>query len=430
MTILKTIKNWFVKEELAKPVGGSIRSAKSTPDEGTKSRTDLLKDYELIYRQDPIVFNGINQIVKAFFSSGYRLISKRPNVTTYFENFREQVDLDSKILKIVQHLCIYGDSWVEIVYNRNGTKIVGLEIIDPKKMDYKRHPDGQIMLDSNQNPVGYVEKLPMPIVDEKTGLSKDVIEFSADQIAHFTLHDVGDAFFGIGLVEPLYKITLAKMNIEDGLAQSIHRIGYPIIWIKVGDKEHHPSQEKIDHALELTRNISYEHVISLPFYMEPNVLETRKPERFSGFLEYFIRQQIAVLGPKAFVSGLGEQTNKATLAIMSVMFERKIKRMQNIIGKRIEQDIFAKIADLNNLPGYPTISWNPISLDELNSFSQRLAMYQKSGLLTPDEELEKYIRYLEDLPPLKRNQENLETPEKKTKKNKIKEEKIKKEKED
>jgi hypothetical protein len=287
-------------------------------------------------------------------------------------------------------------------------------------MDYIKLLDGNMKLDSDQNPVGYKENLPVPI--EVRGETVSSIEFSPLQIAHFTLYDVGDGFYGIGLVEPLYKTSLARMNIEDGLSESIHRIGFPLVIIRVGDDKHEPTTTELQHAVDLGSQLSYSHVASFPRWMEPTILETRKPARFGENLKYYIDMEIAGLGiPRAFVIGSGEETNKATLAVQSIMFERTIKRMQNRISYVIEQDIFARIAELKKFKDFPKIIWNPISLDEMNSFADRLKTYSDARVLSPTRELEDYVRDLEDLPVY------VEPPEDKNKKEQIdekKEEKI------
>ena len=60
--------------------------------------------------------------------------------------------------------------------------------------------------------------------------------------------------------------------------------------------------------------------------------------------------------------------------------------------------MFKRIAESNNLEGFPRIIWPEIALEELDSKAKRLGIYAKAGMPMNTKNTIKHIRELEGLP--------------------------------
>ena len=148
----------------------------------TYARRPLLK-LEQLYFTDPIIFNAINTWVELICTPGYDIVGEDEEARKYIEKWLEDIEFEDEILpKIVNHMCVYGNAFCEIVYNKAGTEIVDLsDPIDPKTIDFQRDSRGIPKVDEYGNPIGYIQ----------WGSSGQKIELDATQIAHFKLYSLG-----------------------------------------------------------------------------------------------------------------------------------------------------------------------------------------------------------------------------------------------
>ena len=389
---------------------------------GKKSTPEIIRieknKLEQMYISNPVVFNSINKIVQIMMAAGYSIIGEDESVkviTEFLDSVGEiggEYDWDTLLETIVKHCSIYGNAWIEKIYNKAGTRIVDLDFIDPKKMDYARDSNQKIVLDKFNRPVGYVQTLPMDIdvenkIEPPEGvvLPSNSIFIPPERIIHFQLYTVGDGFDGIGLIEPIYKTAIRKLNMEQALANSWWLTGFPLKKGKVGDINHEPTEEQLKRMAESIKNLDYKSSIVLPYYADVEILEAKRPERLKEQLNYFIDQEITGLGmPKAFATGLGEETNRATLARQEYLLKLSLKDITTRIARTITTKLFKPLAEMNKMKSYPTLKWGEIAIEELDSKSKRLIAYAQAGIIRPDKDLETYIRKVEGLPEKPRTQ--------------------------
>jgi len=389
---------------------GDARGVKTTPD---IVRQDL-KDLEQTYLTNPVVFNAINKIVQVIMSSGYQLLGNEESVSRiqeFLDNIGKRggsTEWQSLLELIFKHQCVYGRAFVEIIYNVAGNKVMDLDFIDPKKIDYAKDGSRKIVLDQNWNPVGYVEKIPImeylpdlksDPVPKKVALEPNSVFFAKERIAHFKLYTIGDGFYGIGLIEPIYSTSQRKLHLERALANIYLKTAFPTKYATVGNQFHEFNSEMAERILEELQKASYDSVLVIPDYVKLDLLEPKHPEKLQENLNYFIDEEVTGTGtPKPFALGSGERTNRATLARQEYLFKLGLADIVKRTTTVIEKEIFAKIARLNKLPDVPQIQWGEIALEELDSKTERLVKYVQAGLLQPDPEIEKIIRKQEGLP--------------------------------
>ena len=407
------IRNFASKTADKIPLGVPI-AKKTTPEFVRVSKAEL----EQTYIANPIVFNFVNKIVHVILSPGYELVGETKaveEVQHFLDSIGEiggETSWESLLEQIFRDQCIYGEAWVEKICTEDGL-IVDLDIIDAKKMDYLKDHNDYVLLDEYQNPVGYVETLPfgqipediprIPIPEkyaDRAKLTQEQIYFPPDRIAHFKLFTVGDGLYPIGLVEPCYKASLRKLNMEEALANALYRLGFPLLIATIGDQDHNPAPEAIQNALKDIKNIKYNESIAVPYWVKVGILESKHPEKLREHLEYFTQQEIAASGmPSAFVTGKGEETNRATLNRQEYLAKISLKHIIRNTCRVIEREIFKPFCEQRKLKSVPKIKWHEIVLEELDSKAERLLKYAKGGYIVPDRHIEEVIRREENLPP-------------------------------
>jgi len=428
MTIFRDILTRQVEKNLAQKemnLDGGIKLAEAKPenfkDLGTpktqKKREIIprvkLSELESIYMKDGIIFNGINKITQTIMAAGYTIDCSNQRIKKYYENFLDgignsggELTWDELLQLSLKYQCIYGHGWVENIMNKQSTRIVDLDIIDPKKMDYALNSSKDIVLDKFGRIVGYTQEIERafggkaqiegdPWPTEYNFDKSGKIFLKPERIAHFKLFTVGDGFYPTGLIEPCYNQAIWKMNIEKGLANFIYTSGFPTRVGKVGDLNHEPTPQQVENMLEKLKQISYKQNIATPYYDEIKLLESKAPEKMQENLNYFTEQQIAGLGiPKPFITGGGEETNRATLGNQDRIFRLTLKDITNRTCSVINKQIFARIAQLEGFNVVPKIVWNEIEetaeIERINVILEAA----KSGVIKPDEAKEEIMRLI------------------------------------
>lgn len=388
------------------------RSVKTTP---ALQRVDS-DELELSYINNPTIFNGINKIVQTIMAASHKVEAKDRKVQAFFDEFIGRLGLSGSditweelLAVIYQHQCIYGAAFVENIFNKRHNRIVDWDAIDPKKMDYAKDVNKKIVLDNLGKPVGYFELLPMnegvsqieipnlpPHVAQP--MSYRAIFMKPEQVAHFKLFTVGDGFYGIGLIEPIYRTSLRKLNIEEALANAIYRHGFPVIWAQIGDLNHEATPQQIENMLIKLKDISFKQEIATPYYYNLHILESKKAEKLKEHLEYFREQEVTGLGiPKPFATGGAEGATHATLGKQDSLFQLTLRDIARKTCSAVEKYMFAPVCKYEGFKEIPKLVWDITSGDELDKKSKRLLKYAQAGLISPDMKVMDFIKKAEGL---------------------------------
>jgi len=398
-------------------VAGVPIAMKTTPE---IKRVDL-QALEEDYFGNPVIFNGVNKQVQILMSTSRTIEAKDENVKNHFEELIDKIGYsggemswDEWLEVTFRHEIVFGRAWTELIHNKKGNRIVDIDTIDPKKMDYAKKHGDKIALDEQGNPIGYVQTLPMLSLEEIEKRKKfkppenlgipiqgNQIFLPPSRVAHFKLYTIGDGFYGIGLVEPIHLISRSKEELQAALVNAMWRAGFPTPMLKKGDKDHEPTLTQVKKAFEKLKRMNYKFGFSMPYYDDLKFLEAKHPEKLKEHLEFFIDQQITGLGmARAFVTGSGESgTNRAILTRQEYIMKLTLRDILKRTFRNIEAKIFYPIAKLEGFKEVPKISCGEVVLQELDSKASRLIGYAKSGLITSDAQTEEYIRKMEDLPP-------------------------------
>ena len=379
-------------------------------DTTTLERADL-NDLEIAYLNDGTITNGINKPVSIITAAPRELDGNKKSVE-FINNFLKDVgkrggttDWESMLTNIFKHQFIYGRAFNEIIYDETREHILDLDFIDPKTMDYAKDSSGNIVLDKFNNPVGYVQTLSFGVDKNRTDVPPDSVSVNDNQIfflpfriVQYKLDEVGNGFYGLGWIEPILKPSKWKRVMMEAIQNVYYRAGFPRVAFEVGDAQHEPNNELLQRTVETIKKSSHMSSFAHPYYVKPKIIEAKKPEKLKEQLQFLIDEEVAVLGPRAFVTGLGDGTNKNTLNRLEFLYKLSLKDTIKKSVSIIENQIFARIAELEKLPDVPRYLWGEINLEESDAKAKRLVDYANAGLIQPDKALSDYIRKFEGLP--------------------------------
>ena len=414
---MRTLSEMFGIETYTETLAAQPKRKSAGVPLGKKTTPELARikpsELERTYIEDPLVFNCVNKVVQIIMSAGHRLQGK-PESVAYFEKFFSKIGshgglIDWKTLleTIFKHQCVYGAAFNEIIYDQEMTEILDLDFIDPKQMDYAKSGSLKIVSDIYGNPAGYVQTVPYSeyLGGKSDPYPKDVslgpnqIFFLPDRIVQYKLHTIGDGFYGIGLVEPIYKVSNWKLGMLQALTNIYQQVGFPTRVAKVGNQFQPYTEELGSKTAEQLSQATYRSSLVFPDYVDVQILEPKNVAKLREPLQQFIDEEVTGTGvPRAFATGAGEETNRATLGRQEYIFKLALRDIINRTTQTIEKQIFSKIVELEGLPDVPKIIWGEINLEELDSKADRLVKYAAAGLVRPDVDLENIIRKMEDLP--------------------------------
>lgn len=381
---------------------GEPKTEKSTPQENRVSKDEL----EKVYMVDPVVFNSINKIVQTIMSAPHAIKYKDKKTKAYYEMLiaslgvsGSDITWEELLTQIYLNQCIFGKSFVENIFDKSGKRVVDWDILDVKKMDYAKDGSGNIILDEHQRPVGYTQTLPgnltIPknILDrsiaskpDKVNLPGNSIYIESKRIAQMKLYAIGDGFYPLGLIEPIYHSSLRKLNMEHALANAVFRHGFPIVHASLGDLNHEPTPQQINSMILKLKDINFKQEVATPYYYKLDILESKNVEKMQNHLEYFKQNEIAGLGiPEAYATGLGLDTNKAVLTAQTALYELTLKDIIQRTCAAIRRYMFAPVSRSAGLPEIPTIEWDVAGISDIDSKSLRFMTYLEKGMFTIDE---------------------------------------------
>ena len=106
----------------------------------------------------------------------------------------------------------------------------------------------------------------------------------------------------------------------------------------------------------------------------------------------------------AFATSKGEATNRSTLAKQEYMWKLKLRGIIEKTTETLQAKIFYQIAKSYNNSRYSyklssvRMAWGEVVLEEMDSKAQRISNYVKSGTIRSYDELEEWVRDVENLP--------------------------------
>ena len=382
-------------------------------------------ELEATFKNDGVVFNSLTKTVAIIMSA--KTDTDKPYVfeggnrksVRFFENFYDNIgnigrrtDDLTYFKRVWLDQFIGGEHYAENVHNKKGTEIVDVDTLDPKKLRPAMDTRGRIVVDKNNNPVGFVSRDPTQVrmsgkfkPPEAVDFHQGDVFYPPEYISFNKLLALGDGQRGIGLVEPVYSTVRYKFNIENAFAQSWLRVGQPIPVGKVGNEQNMPTETKLREMLENLESMNTKSAMAIPWYNDVELLEPKRRFSLRDDLNHFVDGTTAGLGmPSVLALGKGD-VDKTVVGTLKHFLEISLEDTIRQTLRTIERQQIEVIVRLHN-KAHPRdkivpvkIRWGQFSLEELNSKADRMFKYAQSGFITPGPEIEKEIRKMEGLPP-------------------------------
>jgi hypothetical protein len=254
--------------------------------------TANLEKYELYYRSEGMVWAAINLISFNTVMSGYTIESDNKEAKKIIEKFCNDVDLTRYLLKSTQFSLTYGDSFMELVYNKKG-KPVRLKGIDPKTMFIEFDVYGDVE--------HYYQEI--------DGQKQDLID--RDYICHIKFFHRPDSPYGISLIEPSRDTIHRKVRTDEAIASSIERHGFPKFVLYVGDTDDHPSEDELDKIEKKFENLSHDNEFILSGNCKLEVVDDKGVQGVEEYFGYFQAQGVTGLLCPEEALGLGSGSTEA-----------------------------------------------------------------------------------------------------------------------
>jgi hypothetical protein len=365
-----------------------VKKRKSKGDtERLKKETQVQRKAELLYRMDPLVFAGVNRLRRAIASPRIYFVGEE-NDRIVMEAWARTVNLKKILWEGILDIIIYGYSVIEKVRDSKGN-IVQLVTIDPKTVDWQKDASGKILLDESLNPVG----LEQTVDNEKIELPmKDVVLLN-----FFTL---GVECLGISPLEPAFKASWIRMNLEEAYGEALFRHGFPIIYLNIGDATHPIDSPMIAEAKKILKDLESAEELILPNWIKPGRLESKTPLAPIVDLWTFLAGEVAraLDNPVGFIVPSGSTESKGGAEFSNIDFERAAKMYTEELKSELDEQLLAEVRIEKELKTIPEIGFGESSPESQMLRMKTISDLTEKNVIHPDKDLENKLRAELDLP--------------------------------
>jgi len=266
---------------------GELASLFSSSTERNSAQLENLWKY---YIGEGTVFASINYTAWNTVMAGYDILTDDDRIKMVVEEFRNRTNLDEILLNAVTFCLVFGDAFIEKIFNKSGKKLVNLKVINPITME--------IIWDKYGRITGYRQTI--------NGRKGDIIE--PKYIAHFRFFPDPSTPYGVSLITPSIDTLKRKVRTDTAIASAIIRHGMPRYIITVGnEKIDAPIPEKvIDKIKSELKNITEKTEIIVPWTVKIDTIDEKGIKGVEEYFNYFQSQLVTGLMCPEEALGLGK----------------------------------------------------------------------------------------------------------------------------
>jgi hypothetical protein len=374
---------------------------------------------ETLYHVDGLTFRDVNDYVDKVVGPGFYLEGKKELVKAaeeWFDNIKIKRLLEEGLKDVF--ISGAGNCWYELGYNKDGSDIPSVKILNPKLMDYIREKTGNlnVQLDDSGDPIGF--KRAKGNYRSDTVWKKDVITFDdkvvwssklndgRDRIAHFKLFGLGESYLGHSPVETIYKQAIIRLNLEDNAGEAGYRSGGIVATVGAPPNMPtlRPTPESIDKIARDLQNVDIQAVFAFP--------EGVKVERFPSpdltgrteLLVYFAGIQSLGMGipvtrhllPGSKIAMTSNNVKQDT------DYEQRVISIQERLAEQVREKLLFRMLKARGLikeyKDTPVINFRITTSSILKESIDMLSRLGRRDMVRRDPLLEKYIRDELNLP--------------------------------
>jgi hypothetical protein len=320
-----------------------------------------LEKYEEIYKKVPIVQAAINYTADLAVGTGYKLISEDEKAKAEVAEVLEQQDFGLLSHRLIRHLLVYGNAYVEIV--KLGDKLVDLKLLHPKNMVVDTDDTGEVK--------GYRQEL---------GQGK-TINFTSEEIAHFKWNVIGDEIYGTSAIESVVEALNTKLQMESDLRIISHRYAAPQIQYAIGTDAEPTTEDQITEFESQLDNQTPEMDLVTSHVVKVNTIRPLSGSiGVEEFLKHMENQVIAGLQVPEVALGRGQNSTEATAKVQLGIFDRRVKAIQRVLTRQTERLIIEPMVGDDVVE----IEFGEFEKEDEDVKVNRLLRLKSAGIVTAD----------------------------------------------
>jgi len=348
---------------------------------------------QAVYKKESWVRACIDVITRTATSNGYRLLAEdtaelidpRSKEFSPIINLLAQPNPNDTLEEILAEICIdlhiYGDAYLEIVRDNKGSPVAIYNVYAPSI---------RVKVDAHGTVLGYVQK-PMGILSGKS----NVVNFEANEIAHFRLPNPGNEVYGLSPIESLDIVIETDLYAQDYNLHFFKNHAVPRLHVDLANctlPQLKRTREYFAHEIKGAKNAHKTMITEggakvTAIGTSPNDMEFLKQRKFS-------RDEIcSVFGVPPMKLGIFEDVNRASSKEADKSFKsEKVIPLQRMIAKKFNSTIIKEFDKIGDKVKFGFIE---IDLRDAKEQADIDKIDIESGVLTKDE-----VRKKRGLPPL------------------------------
>lgn len=318
----------------------------------------------------PVMPVGIDKKANRIINRGYVVTGGKEDIQAYCDSILQNSGGLIAIKQWIKDGYGFGDSFMELVQNKAGNKIILIQVKHPVYFGYyKVKQKGMgvygsesyvIAFDTKTNkPRGYCEYI---IGDDKKRVPVKEAErniIPLNRCAHLKFQWWGDEIEGTSVMQPVNQTVKQIMNIEDAGAETMYRNGF----VQKKFTTNLTTKKKLEDFAESVKNATEQDAIILSKDTDCVNLNPGQTD-FVQYHEQFLQLlSIALEMPKPLVTQSGTSTNKATLDSQREDMYEDTYADELLIKKTIDEQIFKPAIELAfpnaKVEDYPEFRFKP-----------------------------------------------------------------------
>ena len=318
---------------------------------GTRTKSQLTKYWD-IYTNEDTVWAAINSIAFNTVMVGYDIESDSPQAKELIENWCRKVDLDTNILDNTRYALVFGDAFVEIVYNRKKepSSLLG---VDPTSMEVNYDEHG--IVQSYSQSLGSRDKEGIPKLDRT-------------DICHIKFFSNPSNPYGISLIQASMDVINKKIRTDNAIANAIIRHGTSKTVFTIGNEKDRqlPPESVLKAIRDEVEDIDEKNEFIVPWNVTVATIDEKGITGVEEYYNYFQSQLVLGLLCTEEALGLGRGSTEATSKTKALLYERMIQSFQLRLSRTIEKQLFNKVLEKNGFdPDIVSIEFRSVtSADE------------------------------------------------------------------
>ncbi|OYT15314.1 MAG: hypothetical protein B7C24_13700 [Bacteroidetes bacterium 4572_77] len=249
----------------------------------------------------------------------------------------------------------YGDGYIEIV--EEGNEVTELAHVHPFQFGYEL----EIVIDPNtsmettrikldketQKPIGYATYK----WNDTKGIFENDKKIPLEVIAHLKYKVIGDALYGVSLIQPMYGSILRKLQIEDSIEKAAKLVAAPKMVLSGNFDTEEDMRERAREAASLDINdvVLLDNGDTFQF-VNPGSIQL--PE----LREIFVTNITTASGiPRPVLTSESAEINKATLQELMRELRENMRSNMGKMQQVMEQQIFMRIGEVYGINDYHKI---------------------------------------------------------------------------